>query len=192
MSSLNASGYSIGSFWDNEPAPNLREVGKEALRNINKLGASDAGDLVISMGKLIDELREEPDPAKLDHLEGLFKQLTTGEYVLREDVEEEELGEIQALSGYMPPMNAMPFISGVLPPNSQPSAAAMPPVQPPAPNSQTISSNPCEEEPLVEAADENYSFEDFNKPLQEKIYPQVGVVEEEEKEFKPAWWKKKV
>ncbi len=64
----------------------LREVGQKAIESVNKLGASDAGDLVLGIGEIIEELRGRPEfyQDKLNHLEGLFREFVYGEgYQLR-------------------------------------------------------------------------------------------------------------
>ncbi len=66
----------------------LRDIGQKALDSINRLGASDVGDLVLSIGQIVDELQDLPDresltpelrTLKLEHLRGLFRELAYGE-----------------------------------------------------------------------------------------------------------------
>jgi len=66
----------------------LREVGEKAIESVKNLGASNAGDLVLGIGEIIEELRNRPElyQDKLDHLEGLFREFVYGEgYELRND-----------------------------------------------------------------------------------------------------------
>jgi len=79
--------FSTESYWEIE-MEDLREVGKKAIETINKLKPADAGDLVLGIGEIIEELRTEPEQfrEKLDHLEGLFREFTYSEsYGLRND-----------------------------------------------------------------------------------------------------------
>ena len=66
----------------------LRDIGQKALDSINRLGASDVGDLVLSIGQIVDDLQDPPDresltpelrKLKLEHLRGLFRELAYGE-----------------------------------------------------------------------------------------------------------------
>ncbi len=133
----------------------LREVGQKAIESVNKLRSSDAGDLVLGIGEIIEELREQPElyQEKLDHLEGLFKEFTCGEgYQLRNnraDILEEENANnppihgwsgLYTYSSYSPGLgyNAVSGLviasgwnmSGTLPSNSFSSVAGIPPVTP--------------------------------------------------------------
>jgi hypothetical protein len=67
----------------------LREVGQNSLGAINKLGASDVGDLVLGIGNLIEELHDTPEDKradKLEHLRGLFREFAHGEeYEFRDE-----------------------------------------------------------------------------------------------------------
>ena len=67
----------------------LRDVGKNSLDAINKLGASDVGDLVLGIGDLIEELYDAPEDqreGKLEHLRGLFREFAHGEeYEFRDE-----------------------------------------------------------------------------------------------------------
>ncbi len=69
----------------------LVDVGNKVIETIKRHKPADAGDLALGIGKIIDELREEQSPAKLNHLEGLFKELAYGEeYVFRVEPPEVE------------------------------------------------------------------------------------------------------
>ena len=66
----------------------LRDVGQKALNSINRLGASDVGDLVLGISQIVDDLQDPPDresltpelrKLKLEHLRGLFRELVHGE-----------------------------------------------------------------------------------------------------------------
>ncbi len=86
--------YNIGRL--KTEMKDLREVGEKAIESVNKLGASDAGDLVLGIGQIIEELRGQPDlyEDKLDHLEGLFREFVYGEgYELRNNRVPEEKEE---------------------------------------------------------------------------------------------------
>ena len=100
----------------------LREVGKKVIDTIKNTKPADAGDLTLAIGNIIGELRQEPEGlhAKLDHLEGLFRELTYGEPcgsrhvedpddLLREDMSQ----TIGGLSGVMPNIPPIP-VSGAI------------------------------------------------------------------------------
>tara|TARA_S200002703_G_C3765538_1_gene235662 strand:+ start:697 stop:1137 length:441 start_codon:yes stop_codon:yes gene_type:complete len=66
----------------------LVETGRKIFDAITKQKPADAGDLALGIQRIIEELRANPDQFKdkLDHLEGLFKELVYGEaYELREE-----------------------------------------------------------------------------------------------------------
>tara|TARA_S200002703_G_scaffold128763_2_gene115595 strand:+ start:2875 stop:3351 length:477 start_codon:yes stop_codon:yes gene_type:complete len=148
----------------------LVETGRRIFDAITKQKPADAGDLAQGIERIIEELRSDPDQFKdkLDHLEGLFKELVYGEeYALREEATEKPEDFIWA-SGVMPNQQTFNFpisgaISGVVtpPPSSPP--MPMPPV--------TGINNPCGEIPLGEP-------EECSLPTPEP----------EEKPKKP-WWK---
>ena len=97
----------------------LREVGEKAIESVNKLGASDAGDLVLGIGEIIQELREKPNlrvdkpdlyTDKLDHLEGLFREFVYGEgYELRNNRALEEKDKDDDSNGF----GSLGTVSGV-------------------------------------------------------------------------------
>ncbi len=174
----------------------LREVGQRAIDSVNKLRTSDAGDLVLGIGEIIEELREEPElrlkypiqyQNKLNHLEGLFREFAYGEgYELRNnraDILEEDIkdtvgqsfslsggGMSGGLSGLMTVTPSM--ISGSLPQNFFSSVAGMPPVTP-------HPDHP--DHPDQEARRE--------LEVAESLYPRSSP---KPKKFKKRWWKTKV
>tara|TARA_R110002126_G_C10490983_1_gene504803 strand:- start:44609 stop:45196 length:588 start_codon:yes stop_codon:yes gene_type:complete len=94
----------------------LREVGQKVIDSIMKTKPTDAGDLAIGVEDIISDLRSNPAQfqEKLDHLEGLFKELAYGEeYALREKAEDKEEDDVlgSLFGGY----NGSPFASGVMP-----------------------------------------------------------------------------
>ncbi len=155
----------------------LREVGQKAIESVGNLGASNAGDLVLGIGEIIEELREHPDQhqEKLDHLEGLFREFALGEgYELRNDRTEEPEDMLIApninISGYIPP-SGYNFASGVYP-------TLGPPTIPPTPTpAQQMTGDP--KNPFEELLDEEEGF------VEEEV-------EEEPKPYEHKWWKKKV
>lgn len=121
----------------------LREVGQKAIESVNKLRSSDAGDLVLGIGEIIEELREQPElyQEKLDHLEGLFREFAYGEgYQLRNnraDILEEDMKQTIGTIGQSLPSSFSPksgHVSGILPQNTFSSVAGIPPVMPSAPS----------------------------------------------------------
>ena len=134
----------------------LREVGQRAIDSVNKLRTSDAGDLVLGIGEIIEELREEPElrlkypiqyQNKLNHLEGLFREFAYGEgYELRnnradilaEDIKD-TVGQSFSLSGGsivasgLVTSGSMAGLSGIFGGNlwtNSSSVAGIPPVTP--------------------------------------------------------------
>jgi len=94
----------------------LREVGQKVIDSIMKMKPTDAGDLAIGVEDIISDLRSNPAQfqEKLDHLEGLFKELAYGEeYALREKVEDKE-EEDDVLGSLFGGYNGV-FASGVIP-----------------------------------------------------------------------------
>jgi len=171
----------------------LREVGEKVITAIKNRKPVDAGDLAIGIGNIIEELRGQPEnyEEKVNHLEGLFRELAYGEeYALRQTEKEEEkdlLDQMIAagktnpiMSGTvtMPSINNPIAVSGWFNPIGQ----APQPMQ--TGFSMSSSSNPCGEVPLGEP-------EEISLPMPEPE-PEIEEVEEEPKEFKPAWWKSKV
>jgi len=147
----------------------LVETGRKIFDAITKQKPADAGDLAQGIERIIEELRSDPDQFKdkLDHLEGLFKELVYGEeYVLREEATEKPEDFIWA-SGVMPTQQTFNFpISGAI------SGVVTPLPSPPMPMPPTTGiNNPCGEIPLGEP-------EECSLPAPEP----------EEKPKKP-WWK---
>lgn len=98
----------------------LREVGQKVIDSIMKIKPTDAGDLAIGVEDIISDLRSNPAQfqEKLDHLEGLFKELAYGEeYALREKAEDKEEDDVlgSLFGGHSGSPFAMPFASGVVP-----------------------------------------------------------------------------
>lgn len=88
------------------------------IDSIMKTKPTDAGDLAIGIEDIISDLRSNPAQfqEKLDHLEGLFKELAYGEeYALREKVVEEEDDDSVLGSLFGGNLNSYPFASGVIP-----------------------------------------------------------------------------
>lgn len=160
----------------------LREVGKKVIAAVGDLGASNAGDLVLGIGQLIEELRDQPDAfqEKLDHLEGLFKEFAYGEgYHLRNDrTKEEEEPEYEYASGVLtrPQSFNLPVgaLSGTL--NSIPMPACKPPIKTP----RSATTNP----PVSIAAEPI--------PVIPSPVPVPVLKKKKPRVFTPAWWKKKV
>lgn len=179
----------------------LHEVGKKVIAAIGDLGATNAGDLVLGIGALIDELRGQPDcyEEKLDHLEGLFREFAYGqEYALREKFEDKEeddyfggFGGFAAsglmntspiqVSGY--PLNLSGTLStGMMPPSNH--QIPMPPgVKPPkgSPIQGPSSNPPINPIPAPVAVHPTWKQPEVKKKKKKKK-PKV---------FKPAWWKTK-
>ena len=134
----------------------LREVGQKVIDSIMKMKPTDAGDLAIGVEDIISDLRSNPAQfqEKLDHLEGLFKELAYGEeYALREKAEDKE-EEDDVLGGLFGGYgNKMPFASGVIPavsgaitPGSLHSVMSPPTPKPANPTSYPLpADNPCGE-----------------------------------------------
>lgn len=165
----------------------LREVGMRAIASVNKLGASDAGDLVLGIGEIIQELREEPElfQNKLDHLEGLFREFAYGEgYELRNNRAE----VLEAENSIMPSslslgqsfgnngmwgsgmITVMP-ISGTFQTRPNSSVAGIPPVL--SPPLAALPPKPPRMVPVLEGVPKK-------KPKKPK----------KPKEFKKRWWNK--
>lgn len=112
----------------------LREVGQKVIESINKSRTSDVGDLVLGIGEIIEELREQPElyQDKLNHLEGLFRELVYGEeYELRDRSDPDKRGDFNhTLGGFNMPtvsgaFNNMPIVlSGVIPMQSIPNGVS--------------------------------------------------------------------
>lgn len=90
----------------------LRDVGQNSLDAINKLGASDVGDLVLGIGDLIEELYDTPEDkreGKLEHLRGLFREFAHGEeYEYRDErLEPQQPEDPSSMTGMLP--NHSPF-----------------------------------------------------------------------------------
>ena len=189
----------------------LREVGEKAIESVNKLGASDAGDLVLGIGEIIEELRGKPDlyEDKLDHLEGLFREFVYGEgYELRnnrvpEDKEDDDLysfgthngfgGMVSGLINVNLPLN----ISGsLLPPMGLSGMSHKPWGAPPIKTPESTIEQ-------ARARDEfNEQMERLDKAWDIIVRPprMVPVLEgvptkkkkKTKKEFKKRWWNKQV
>lgn len=196
------------SYMEDQPLPDLREVGEKAIDNVSDLGAAQAGDLVLGIGEIINDLRTDPEQfrEKLDHLEGLFREFAYGEqYELRNDRTEEPENDFafgMASSGMVVTNNSNITLSGCLPQasfsfgNSVQSqnnqlGAQQSPIKTPGPAA------------VVPVDDDSYEcYDDFNQV--EWIHPDAKVREElkakrtregstsKPKKFKPAWWKKKI
>jgi len=161
----------------------LREVGQKAIDSINKLRASDAGDLVLGIGEIIQELREQPElyQEKLDHLEGLFREFAYGEgYELRNnrveileegDTLSQSFGIGGAMSGLM---MTFPNVSGAFPPNTFSSVAGIPPVMP----------------TVTPSWDQDDTILDEEEEVEDELVP--APVIPEPKKFKKRWWKTKL
>ncbi|MHA2063093.1 MAG: hypothetical protein ACXABY_01810 [Candidatus Thorarchaeota archaeon] len=164
----------------------LREVGQKAIESVGNLGASNAGDLVLGIGEIIEDLRKEPEQyqEKLDHLEGLFREFALGEgYELRNNRAEEpedtpSLPPGGNVSGYIPP-SGYNFASGVFPTIG---SAQPPPVKVTPP---IDSSNPSSTiHPYGEALPEDDPILADEEEKEE--------IEEEPKPYEHKWWKKRV
>lgn len=184
----------------------LRDVGEKAIESVNKLGASDAGDLVLGIGEIIQELRDKPDlyADKLDHLEGLFREFVYGEgYELRNNrvpEKEEEDDDPFGLGGFGGGIMAsglMTFapLSGTLP-TSAISGYTGPGLGSPIKKSQEELDKE-QEEYEKDRKEAQEIFEEFSRPLQEALRPptMVPVLEgvpkkKKKKEFKKRWWNK--
>tara|TARA_R110002094_G_scaffold214658_1_gene185184 strand:- start:6315 stop:6797 length:483 start_codon:yes stop_codon:yes gene_type:complete len=152
----------------------LREVGQKVIDSIMKTKPTDAGDLAIGIEDIISDLRSNPAQfqEKLDHLEGLFKELAYGEeYALREKAEdkEEETDVLGSLfGGFNGAMSGTLPVSGSIRPGSLH-------VQLPVSKQMTAGchrvDNPCGEVPLGDSA------ENIKEQLEE---PKVKVEE--------RWW----
>ena len=95
----------------------LREVGQNSLDAINKLGASDVGDLVLGIGNLIEELHDTPEDkreGKLEHLRGLFREFAHGEeYEYRDErLEPRQPEDPNNVTGMLPPVNPNALFGG--------------------------------------------------------------------------------
>ena len=181
----------------------LREVGQKVIDSIMKIKPTDAGDLAIGVEGIISDLRSNPAQLqeKLDHLEGLFKELAYGEeYALREKAEDKEEDDILgSLFG------SSPFMSGILPnmpiaisgavnvqnyklPVSKQitagiSSGPLTHVSAPAcPTSHPLPvDDPCGEVPLGDSAEN----------IREQLDPCSIPAPEPEPDFRPKWWQKK-
>ena len=151
----------------------LSEVGRRVIAAIAKCKPADAGDLALGVESIINDLRLNPSQfeEKLNHLEGLFRELVYGEaYELREKHRPLEDSFIYASGIFSPGQQqifSFPPISG-----SIPYQAPSPPVP-----------NPCGEVALPSDSEE------CSLPVPDLEEEQE---EEEEKTFKPAWWKVKI
>ena len=151
----------------------LREVGQKAIESVNKLKKSDAGDLVLGIGEIIEELREKPKlyQEKLDHLEGLFREFAYGEgYKLRNnrvDILEEYI--TQTMSGCSPRLS----LSGTFPQNN--SVAGISPVV----------SSPDQDDVTVDEE------EKVEKAIERALGIPETVLKEKPKPFKKRWWNRK-
>lgn len=169
----------------------LREVGQKAIESVGNLGASNAGDLVLGIGEIIEDLRKEPEQyqEKLDHLEGLFREFAFGEgYELRNDrtkpPEDEDVTIApNAISGYVNsiPVSGQILGSGVLQSFSMGSSVAgTPPTKPPIdPSNPSSTIHPYGEIPSSEEEDLLLDEKEIEELKPEKCY-------------KHKWWKKKV
>jgi hypothetical protein len=178
----------------------LREVGQKAIASVSDLGAANAGDLVLGIGDIIEELRSNPEQyqERLDHLEGLFREFAFGEgYELRnnrtEELEDEDtsiLPTVGAVSGYMlPAFYQFPVInaSGTLPPNASngstsigSSVAGIPPVKSP-------------KDPLKPSST-THPYGGVSSSEEDDLLSDEKEIEElePEKGYEHKWWKKKV
>lgn len=187
---------------------NLTEVGKKVIDTIKNIKPADAGDLTLGIGNIIEELRHTPESlhAKLDHLEGLFRELTYGEPCgLREELVDDgdpnplqewwmrfgNLGGIGALSGSIVVPSGWNMnipVSGVPPQSLTPPANAYVNQQTPPP--------PANPHALPISFDDEDDYDDPPDPpeLPDNEYPPYYTpVEEEEsdpepKPFKKRWW----
>lgn len=168
----------------------LREVGQNSLDAINKLGASDVGDLVLGIGDLIEELYDAPEDkreGKLEHLRGLFREFAHGEeYAFRDErLEPQQPEDPNSVTGIMPNVLSFPPVSGALPAGyvlasgvyNPPSPSSLIPPQTPSRNA--TMSNPCGELPLKASSFDDDA--DYEEEEEEEI-------EEEPKEFVKRWW----
>lgn len=179
---------------------NLQEVGQKAIESINKLRASDAGDLVLGIGDIIEELREQPElyQDKLDHLEGLFKEFAYGEgYKLRDKLAEEkkeDAAKVFSNAPYGMPWGSMGAgaLSGVMstPPISVSGSLQTSPMIGTAMKSvkvgdtAVVSISPVTIDPVHSAVTDALQK---SQETAEQI-----AKKKKNKKFKPAWWKSKV
>ena len=178
----------------------LREVGQKVIDSIMKMKPTDAGDLAIGVEGIISDLRSNPAQfqEKLDHLEGLFKELAYGEeYALREKVEDKEEDDVLgslfggfngAMSGTIPPI----AVSYKLPVSKQITAGHHYHSPPLNVNEFTPVDNPCGEVALGEPEECSLPA----PPTDEEILESFEMSEPEEPEpevdFKPKWWQRRV
>ncbi len=196
----------------------LREVGEKAIESINKLGASDAGDLVLGIGQIIEELRGQPDlyEDKLDHLEGLFREFVYGEgYELRNNrVPEEKEEEVNypahwngfgGMASGLINVNLPLNISGsLLPPNSS-SMSHKPWGAPPIKTPESTKEQARARDVLKSDVEDTTRNDEFNEQMErlDKAWDSIvrpprmvpvlkDVPKKKTKEFKKRWWNKKV
>ena len=180
----------------------LREVGEKVIKAIMNRKPADAGDLALGIQQLISDMRLKPEQVKekLEHLEGLFRELAYGEaYELRYEVEAEQKGpEMLYASGVFQQQQTFnfPAVSGALPVSPIVTTGVIPSIigQPPAPKVNLDLSfddledyedqNPCEETPLNEPEECNLP----TPPSDDEILNDLENLEE----FKPKWWQRKV
>lgn len=176
----------------------LREVGKRVLDRMKTLRPADAGDLVLGIGEIIEELREEyQGNAKLGHLEGMFREFAYDEpYEFRNDrTEEESDNQTTTTMGGGTPVYAsgiMP-VSGWLLPQRQPSYQT-PPSSLPTSQNQT---SPGIEPPIwqnqkVEHQQYPVTLSPFDDDDDDVVEEEPLEPEEPPKPFKPKWWQKKI
>lgn len=170
----------------------LREAGNKFFEQVKRLKPADAGDLVLGIGEIIEELREEnKDQFKLEHLEGLFNELVHGrKYELRNDRTEEE-DDSQTFTTGSPPL----MMSGVMPVSGWLSPQMSPPYQTPPQsvanqqlgNQQTVPPGANSQYPTLSFDDDD----DYDDIEPEPTLEPEPEPEEPPKPFKRRWWMSK-
>lgn len=177
----------------------LNETGRKVIEAIMKRKPSDAGDLALGVEQIIEDLRSNPSQfkEKLDHLEGLFKELAYGEaYALREEATKDEY---EYASGVMTGQQSFNFnipVSGSVPMGAMsgifaPITTGVQPVQPAQPISPppitSTGNNPCGETPLDEPEECSLPLGDSYENIKEQL--EAREEEKPKKKFKKRWWK---
>lgn len=178
----------------------LREVGQKVIDSIMKMKPSDAGDLAIGVEDIISDLRSNPAQfqEKLDHLEGLFKELAYGEeYALREKVtKDKDEDELQNLFGNRPwGTGIIPAVSGVvsgaITPGSLHSVMSPPTPRPANPTSYPLPEDNPRAEVSLDEPEECILPTVTREQLEAlKTYEQEEL--NEEPKTKPSWWQRKL
>ena len=185
----------------------LRAIGQEALNSINRLGASDVGDLVLGISDLIEELCDTPEAdreVKIEHLRGLFHEFAYGEeYELRD----ERLTPLQldpslapnnipsgygGYGGYGVLSGVMPAVSGALQPIVA-SGSCNPAIPLQNIPQSSVSSNPRGEQPLEDTSfDDDADYDDDDTWDEEEDDIHDAPCADEVEAVKRPWWKPEI